>query len=65
MICLSSCIKYNAPKHFEVLRGKTSICVPVLTAGFVLAPILTPILTPILVIFCTLLRTVTTQSQKK
>ena len=30
MICLSSYIKYNAPKHFEVLRGKTSICVPVL-----------------------------------
>lgn len=30
MICLSSCIKYNAPKHFEVLRGKTSIWVSVL-----------------------------------
>ena len=34
LICLSSCIKYNAPKHFEVLRSKTSICVPVLWAVF-------------------------------
>ena len=30
LIYLSSCIKYNAPKLFKVLRGKTSIWVSVL-----------------------------------
>jgi len=35
MIYLSKSNKYNAPKHFEMLRGKTSVWVSVIIQGAV------------------------------